>query len=173
MTIRVLSVRRPLVRVLIRHTTPLAILLLVAAGSSRQVTPPPRAVVRHVIDGDTVQLSDGQLVRYIGIDAPEARRRRGDRWVEAAEPFAHEATACNQQLVDRQPIRLEYDVQVYDAYGRLLAYVYVGDRMVNAELIRAGWARPLTIPPDVKYAQLFQALAHEARESKRGMWQVR
>ena len=123
-----------------------------------------------MIDGDTVELSDGRLVRYIGIDAPEVRRREGGRWVVDPEPMSQEATEFNRYLVQGQSVRLEYDVQTHDRFGRLLAYVYVGDVMVNAQLLKAGFAQPLTIPPDVKYAESFRALAEEARREGRGLW---
>ena len=131
-----------------------------------------------------MELSSGQLVRYIGIDTPEVRRRarpgdrewqatEGDRWVVDPEPLALEATAFNRQLVEGKHVRLEYDVQTQDRFGRLLAYVYVGDVMVNAELVQAGFAQLLTIPPDVKYADRFRALAEEARRNNRGLWRKR
>ena len=139
-----------------------------------------------MIDGDTIELADGRLVRYIGIDTPEMRRRarpgdrewlagEGDRWVLDPEPFAQAATDANRQLVDGRPVRLEYDVQTHDRFGRLLAYVYVtpdggSEVMVNAELLNAGMAQTLTIPPDVKYVQRFRALAASARQARRGLW---
>ena len=126
--------------------------------------------MRRVIDGDTIELTDGRLVRYIGIDTPESRRRVGGQWIEDAEPFAAAATKANRRLVDGRVIRLEYDVQERDRFGRLLAYVYVDDVMVNAQLLQAGMAQPLTIPPNVKYAERFRALADEARQAGRGLW---
>ncbi len=111
------------------------------------------------------------MVRYIGIDTPEVRRKEGERWVFDPEPMAEAATQANKQLVEGKMVRLEYDVQTHDRFGRLLAYVYVGDTMVNEELIRQGFAQLLTIPPNVKYAQRFRALAKEARRQRRGLWQ--
>lgn len=131
---------------------------------------PREATVRRVIDGDTIELADGQLVRYLGIDAPEVRRRVGDRWVVDPEPFAKAAMEANRRLVEGKTVRLEYDVQTHDRFGRLLAYVYVGDVMVNAELLREGFAQLLTIPPDVKYVERFRALVEEARQERRGLW---
>ena len=86
------------------------------------------------------------------------------------EPFSQAATEANRRLVEGKTVRLEYDVQTRDRFGRLLAYVYVGDGMVNAELVRLGFAQPMTIPPNVRYAERFRALAHEAREAHRGLW---
>ena len=148
----------------------LAALVSVLGACASVSTLPREATVRHVVDGDTVQLTDGQMVRYIGVDAPETHRREGERWVDVAEPFGLEAAEANRRLVEGRQVRLEYDVQTHDRYGRLLAYVYVADRMVNAELLEQGYATTLTIPPDVRYAPRFRAIAEEARRAGRGLW---
>ena len=146
-----------------------------AAGRSARQASSDHATVRRVVDGDTVELQDGQLVRYIGIDTPESRRRdaRGE-WVDDPQPFSYEATELNRRLVEGRRVRLEYDAQTHDRYRRLLAYVYVesGGRevMVNEELLRAGLAQLLTIPPNVKYVEQFRALVEEARRQRRGLW---
>ena len=127
-------------------------------------------VVRRVIDGDTVELADGRLVRYLGIDTPEVRRRNGAQWVTDPQPFGREATEANRRLVEGKTVRLEYDVQTHDRYGRLLAYVYHEGQMVNAALLEEGYAHLLTIPPNVKYAEQFRALAQHARQAQRGLW---
>ncbi len=89
-----------------------------------------RGVVRWVVDGDTVVLADGRHVRYIGIDTPEI-----DHAKQQAEPLAYGARSVNRQLVEGQSVRLEYDRETTDRYGRTLAYVYRGDGVfVNAEL---------------------------------------
>ena len=134
---------------------------------------PKEARVRRVVDGDTIQLADGRLLRYIGINAPEVRRRVAGRWVEAPEPFGLAASKANRQLVEGRTVRLEYDVQTHDRFGRLLAYVYVDEAMVNEELVREGLAEPLVIRPDVKYAERFRELADEARREHRGRWASR
>jgi len=131
---------------------------------------PEHAVVRAVVDGDTVELADGRLVRYLGIDTPEVRRRAGGQWVRDPEPFAVAATEANRRLVEGRRVRLEYDAQTHDRFGRLLAYVYVDGTMVNEELLRLGLAQPLTIPPNMKYADAFRELASEARRRQQGAW---
>ena len=67
---------------------------------------------------------------------------------------------------------LEFDVDRRDRYERLLAYVYLKDDgvFVNAEIVKQGYASLLTIPPNVKYADLFLKLYREARENRRGLW---
>ena len=134
---------------------------------------PDHAKVLRVIDGDTIELADGRLVRYIGIDTPEFRRREGSRWVVDPEPFSREAMQANQRLVGGKTVRLEYDVEIADRHGRLLAYVYVDGTMVNAKLLEEGYAHLLTIPPDVKYAARFRQVAQDARTHKRGLWAAR
>ena len=151
------------------------VLLLVGAAclGSCAARLPEQAQVRHVIDGDTIELTDGRLVRYIGIDAPEGRRRDGEHWVVDPEPYAREATEANRRLVEGKAVRLEYDVERFDRYGRLLAYVYVDNQMVNATLLEAGDAHLLSIPPDVKYVERFRQLVAEARTAQRGVWGLR
>jgi micrococcal nuclease len=73
-------------------------------------------------------------------------------------------------MVEGQTVRLEFDVQTRDRFGRLLAYVYVGNLMVNAELVRQGYAQAAAYPPNVRYQELFLQLQREAREAKRGLW---
>jgi micrococcal nuclease len=147
------------------------LLLVLATGlGSCAAHFPDTARVGHVVDGDTIELTNGQMVRYIGIDTPEVRRKEGEQWVEDPEPYAREATAANRRLVDGQTIRLEYDVERLDRYGRLLAYVYVGEQMVNAALLEQGAAQLLTIPPNIKYVDRFRGLAAEARAAQRGLW---
>ena len=153
---------------------PSRLIVLLALLSSCGGALPEHARVRRVIHGDTLELRDGRLVRYLGIDTPEVRRKDGERWVVAPEPFAEAATEANRRLVEGKIVRLAYDVQTHDRVGRLLAYVYVpdgaGEVMVNAELVRQGFAQPLTIPPNVRHAQVFRALAEEARVLRRGLW---
>ena len=118
-------------------------------------------VVTRVVDGDTV--------RYIGIDTPESVKP--DTPVQC---FAEAASAANRRLVAGQPVRVSYDVEQRDRYGRLLAYVYrVRDgAFVNARLVRDGYARTLTIAPNVRFAAEFAALARRAREERRGLWRA-
>jgi len=81
-----------------------------------------------------------------------------------------EASALNRLLVMGKTVRLELDVRERDRYRRLLAYVYVGDLMVNAELVRLGYAHAMTVPPNVAHASRFVSLERQAREAGRGLW---
>ena len=121
-------------------------------------------LVRHVIDGDTIVLEDGRVIRYIGIDTPEIGGKR------APECFGRESTLQNRALVEGKRVRLETDVSDVDAYGRALHYVYRGDLFVNQLLVREGYARVLAIPPDIKFQKLFRTEEHAAREARRGLW---
>ena len=125
------------------------------------------AKVTRVFDGDTVEIDNGESVRYIGIDTPETHHP-----YRPVEFLGREATKVNKALVEGKKVYLEFDIQKRDRYGRLLAYVFLEDgTFINAELVRLGYAQTLTIPPDVKYTELFRKLTREARENKRGLWQ--
>jgi micrococcal nuclease len=124
--------------------------------------------VLRVIDGDTiVVLLDGhqEKVRYMGMNTPETHHAH-----KGIEPFGPEAAEADRRLVEGKTVRLEFDVQGRDKYGRLLAYVYVGEVMVNAKLVRQGYAQVATYPPTVQYVDLFRQLQREAREAGRGLW---
>jgi micrococcal nuclease len=126
--------------------------------------------VSRVVDGDTIDLSNGETVRYIGIDTPEIREKENSKWVYKPMPFAEKAKDFNRKLVEGKSVKLEFDVQKKDKYKRLLAYVYAGDEMVNIEMARQGLAMIYTYPPNVKYSQRFLDAQREARDNKRGLW---
>ena len=157
----------------------LALLLLVAVvllrpwesldGLGRDETPATATVVvSRVVDGDTVEVQLGgetEDVRYIGVDTPET--------VKPGAPvdcFGPQASAFNHQLVEGRRVRLVLGEERRDVYGRLLAYVYLGDRFVNAELVRRGLARTLTIPPNDRHAGRFKRLEIAASRAGRGLW---
>ncbi|MCM8765786.1 MAG: thermonuclease family protein [Candidatus Omnitrophica bacterium] len=133
---------------------------------------PQKAFVEKVIDGDTILLRGGKTVRYIGIDTPEIRKRVKDKWIYSPQPFSLEAKELNQMLVEKKWIRLEYDVEKKDRYGRLLSYVFVDDIFVNAKLLEEGLAFLYTLPPNVKYVDNFVSLQRKAREEERGIWKI-
>ena len=116
--------------------------------------------VTRVVDGDTIEIASGHRVRYIGIDTPEK-----------GEPYYVEAAELNSNLVKGKKVRLEKDVEDKDKYGRLLRYVWVDNIMVNAELVRLGYAHSYSYPPNLKYQTYFLQMEREAREHKQGLWQ--
>jgi micrococcal nuclease len=127
-----------------------------------------RAFVIRVVDGDTVEARIGDRVedvRYIGVDTPET--------VKPGAPvqcFGPRASSFNHRLVEHRRVRLVFGVERRDAYGRLLAYAYLGRRFVNASLVRRGLARSLTIPPNDRFAARFRRLELSAARAGRGLW---
>lgn len=128
-----------------------------------------RSVLR-VVDGDTIWVCQpDEKIRLIGIDAPETRNT-GKKQVGY---YGKEASDYLKARLKGKKVRLEYDVQRYDIYRRTLAYVYLEDgTMINAELVRLGYATVMTVAPNVKYADKFILLQQEARKKKRGLWAV-
>jgi micrococcal nuclease len=127
-----------------------------------------RARVVRVVDGDTIVASvDGsdEYVRYIGVDTPETVKP--DTPVQCYGPRASDE---NHRLVEGRTVRLTFDREVRDDYGRLLAYVHAGGRFVNAELVRDGYARTLAIEPNTAHAAELQRLAVSAAKAGRGLW---
>lgn len=159
----------------------LAVVMIAAVGcgggddGERAVLLPAdaNAVVEYVVDGDTIDVAIGgreERVRLTGIDTPEkARRDTG----APAECFGDEATAYTESLLPvGTPVRLERDVVGRDDYGRLLAYVYRVDDgiFVNYEIVRQGFAQPLTIPPNVTFSELMVDAARDAEAADVGLW---
>jgi micrococcal nuclease len=131
---------------------------------------PTQVQVVTVTDGDTIWVCclNGQRekIRYIGIDAPETQHP-----VKGVQEYGHEAKAANWTLVEGKTVRLEFDVRRRDRYRRLLAYVYLEDgTFVNAWLVEHGFAQVMTVPPNVKYQDLFLRLQRESRAAGRGLW---
>ena len=148
----------------------LAIVMLLGVGAAPAAaqSPPVQAEVVRVIDGDTIQVRIGkvtQLVRYIGIDTPETTHP-----TRGAEPYGEAAKEANRALVEEQVVTLVFDVQEVDHHLGLLAYVWVGDRLVNAELVKQGLATAATFPPNVRHAAYFRQLERNAREWRQGFW---
>jgi len=158
----------------------LLVIILVIAGlvllqrlntSVKVSSGPGEVFVKRVVDGDTIETSGGVFIRYIGIDTPETRRRVGSEFVWDPEPYAEEASELNRRLVERKRVRLEYDIERFDKYKRTLAYVFVDDKFVNAELVKAGLGVVYTFPPNVKYTDKLIGIQQKARLAGRGMWQ--
>jgi micrococcal nuclease len=123
--------------------------------------------VVDVVDGDTIEvLIDGveEDVRYIGVDTPEVDPSIG------VECFGSQASEANRRLVAGERVRLVFDDERRDRYGRLLAYVYVGERFINEELVRRGYATTLAIAPNTDFAGRFGRLEQEAGNAGRGLW---
>src|SRR3954469_7533878 len=123
-----------------------SLILWVALTASASLTtaqqPGPSCVVKRISDGDTFRCADGRRVRLIGIDSPETEQ----------EPYG---AAARQTLLQRIPlhtvVRLETDMAPVDRYGRVLAYVWAGPKLINEAMVRDGWALLYTVPPNVRY----------------------
>ena len=146
-------------------------LLLAAAAVELRPGPSDEAEVTRVYDGDTIEaLLSGrsEKIRYIGIDTPEMSDTR-----EPVLELAREARDANRRLVERRVVRLEQDVQSRDTYGRLLAYVWIGDTLVNELLVREGFAAARSFPPNVRHQERLRAAEAEARAAGRRLWDGR
>lgn len=148
--------------------------------SASPVVPTTSATVDHVVDGDTAwfRLADGtkEKVRFIGVDTPESTTEH--------EPFGKEAAAYTASiLTPGRGVELQTDLDARDRYGRLLAYVWLSppatgaslearQAMLNAMLVRDGYATVLTVPPNIAYVELFLALQREARDAAKGLWSL-
>ena len=122
---------------------------------------PKSAVVKKVIDGDTVELFNGTVLRYVGITAPEE-----------GEDFAEQATKLNQSLVEGKEIKLEYDNYTSDKFGRVLAYPIINDKNICIELVRKGMAELVIYQkrkPFIYQVQLLEA-QEQAKKQKLGIW---
>jgi micrococcal nuclease len=143
-----------------------AVLALAACDASAPpACGPERDVVARVIDGDTVQLASGAIVRYLLVDTPESVNG-------ASDCFGHEAASFDRTLVEGREVTLSYDdAACTDRYGRLLAYVAVDGREVNSLLVERGYACVLYLPPaGTARHEAFEALERRARAERRGLW---
>ncbi len=137
-----------------------------------------RRVIK-VFDGDTIQLDNGIHVRFIGVDTPESHQnlklerdvKKSGKSKKVLLSMGQKAAAFTETLLYGQRVRLEYDVEAHDKYNRTLAYVYLEDgTFVNQKIIQEGYAYPMTVPPNVRYAHQFKQWFDEARSQNRGLW---
>ena len=138
-------------------------LFLATAGhSSAQM----RYSVKWVNDGDTIVLTNRWRVRYIGIDAPEI-----DYQNQKAQPYGYEARSFNKKLVSSGKIRLEFDQERHDRYGRLLAYIFLADgSFLNAQMLENGLAYYLYRSPNMKYDKRLLKAQRDGMSAQKGLW---
>ncbi|MGB3341763.1 MAG: thermonuclease family protein [bacterium] len=115
--------------------------------------------VTEIIDGDTFRTAGGETVRLLGVNAPEIN-----------EPGADIAKTGLALLIFDKDVYLKKDVSDKDDYERMLRYVYVGDKSINAELIIMGYVETRFYPPDTLYRKEFVELEQTAVRNKRGLW---
>ncbi len=143
------------------------------ATISASPTSQSRFLVTKVVDGDTIEVKSGGVlykVRLIGVDTPET--------VDPRRPvgcFGKKASAETKRLVEGKEVTLTKDISDVDKYNRLLRYVFLpissGENLfINDYLVRQGFAKSLTYPPDIKYNERFVSAEKEARENLRGLW---
>ncbi len=122
---------------------------------------PTKEKVKRVIDGDTIELANGQIVRYVGVNAPDS-----------GQPFEEEATEANQKLVQGKTVTFEYDAYTSDRFGRVLAYVIADGKNIAVEIARQGFAK-VTIYEDrrkLKYQDELMKAQDEAKSKRRNIW---
>jgi micrococcal nuclease len=140
------------------------VLVTLCACGSESACGPSAGVVSRVVDGDTVVLQSGERVRYLLVDTPESTSGK-------SECFGTQARDFNRSLVEGRVVRLHYSEACTDRYGRLLAYVTVDGREVNARLVEGGYACVLYVPPAGESRRSeFKALESSARNAERGLW---
>ena len=153
---------------------PCALLVLLAGPTWSQEPGRPRslpAAVVKVVSGDTIHVfvnGDVERVRYIGVTAPDP----GDGSPDSGDPQGREALKFNRGLTNAKNVRLELDVQERDPEGRMLAYVWLGDVMVNAELIGHGFGQVITGGPNVRHQEMLLRRQEQARAEKLGIWKT-
>jgi micrococcal nuclease len=145
-----------------------AISLYAGVSLSDDTTPDGYVNVERVVDGDTFVTAEGEKVRLIGVDTPESVAPGEDRNV----PFGKVASEYTEKLIEGKNVRLEYDAEQTDRYGRMLAYIYLEDgTFVNDKLVREGYARCMTVPPNIKYESRFLESQQQAKEEGLGVWE--
>jgi len=123
---------------------------------------PKDGKVERIVDGDTIVLHNGTIVRYVGITSPET-----------GEPFEKEATEANRKLVEGKTVKLEYDNYKADKFGRILAYLITPDgKNVSIEMARLGMASVVIYQHKKPFIYQDQLLAaqEEAKKEKFGVW---
>lgn len=130
--------------------------------------------IGRVIDGDTIETTDGKKIRLVGVNTPESTTRH--------EQYGKEASNYTTSKLNGKQVWIQKDVSETDRYGRLLRIVWLAipaddmdeneirSKMFNADLVLNGYAEPSTYPPDVKYSDFFVKFAREAREANKGLW---
>ncbi len=128
--------------------------------------------VARIIDGDTFEIiskgkGKSERVRLIGVDTPETVKPESK-----VQPFGPEASSFTKKMIEGKMVRLEFDVQERDKYGRLLAYAYLEDgTLLNSRLLEEGLASVMTVPPNVRMADTFLAIQKKTQKQKKGIWQ--
>ncbi|TKD69171.1 thermonuclease family protein [Pseudalkalibacillus hwajinpoensis] len=159
------------------HLLPLFILFIVLTACSTTSSEPVMkentipATVERVVDGDTLKVqveNREETIRLLLVDTPETKHP-----TKPVQPFGPEASQFAKDTLEGKEVGIELDVSERDKYGRLLAYVWIGDSMFNEMLLEEGLARVAYIyQPNVKYVDQFQTIQREAQEKAIGIWSM-
>jgi len=129
------------------------------------------ATVDRVVDGDTLKVTleeREETIRLLLVDTPETKHPS-----KPVQPFGPEASDFAKDRLEGEKVGIEIDVSERDKYGRLLAYVWIGDQMFNEMLLEEGLARVAYIyQPNVKYVDQFQKIQRQAQEEGKGIWSI-
>ncbi len=138
----------------------------IIAGTLSWVSQERWVTVQRVLDGDTFKTTQGEKIRLLGINTPEIRHD-----TSPAQPFGNAAKKVLTRLIEGKQVRLGFDKEKKDKYGRTLAHVYLRDGLwVNAELVRLGMAHVYTFVPNIKKAKALTHIENSAIQNKIGMW---
>lgn len=142
----------------------------VGAGEPKKEDDRNWVKVNRVVDGDTFEIINSgkkEKLRLIGVDTPETVKPNSK-----VEPYGPEASNFTKKMIEGKKVRLEFDVQERDKYGRILAYVYLEDgTLLNARLLEEGLATIMTVPPNVRMADYFLGLQKKAQKARKGIWE--
>lgn len=124
------------------------------------------AQLKKVIDGDTLELRDGRHLRLLGVNTPELSKKG-----RPAQPLAGEARDFTRQFLHGGELKLSYDKQRRDHYGRTLAHIYNhrGENL-EAALLSAGLAFHIAVAPNFSLAECLARSEQTARKEKIGLW---
>ncbi len=125
--------------------------------------------VAYIYDGDTFKTAKGERIRLLGINAPEIRHGS-----EPGQVMGNAATRALTSLIAGKTVRLTFDRQRRDIYGRTLAQVWLRDgTWVDGDMVRRGFAHVYTFTPNLRWAKRLIALERTARKRRLGIWNTR
>ena len=124
------------------------------------------AVVHEVLTGDSVRLTGGKILKYAAIQAPPLQSV-----ILLVRQYGEASLAFNKTLVEGKTIFIEWDSQIRDGHDRLIGYVYLEDgTFVNQEILKAGHAKAVITPPNLRYQGRLRRAEIEARRDRKGLW---
>ena len=138
---------------------------------NNDLSPPEKAIVKWVYDGDTLLLTDDRKIRVIGIDTPEVKHHK-----QKAQAYGAKAKEALRELLKKNDYKifLRYGKEHLDKYSRILAHVYTLDGInISNWLLEKGFARTLSYPPNVLLADCYKESEKQAQQSKLRIWRLK